>query len=48
MRWIGGAFAPILSGYIAETFSNIHLPFLIASILSMVSCLLLFIARRAK
>ena len=48
LRWIGAATAPILSGYIAGVFDNMHLPFLIAALLSFGSFLLLFKLRFSK
>ena len=48
LRWTGAAIAPIMSGFIAGTFNNMHLPFLIAAILSIISFLLLFRIRKTK
>lgn len=48
LRWMGAASAPILSGYISGVFNNMHLPFLIAAILSFVSFVLLFKLRKTK
>jgi predicted MFS family arabinose efflux permease len=48
LRWMGAAGAPIISGYIAGAFNNMHLPFLIAAILSLGSFLLLLKLRFAK
>ncbi|RXJ68599.1 MFS transporter [Halarcobacter ebronensis] len=48
LRWMGAGTAPILSGFIAGKFNNMHLPFLVAAILSIISFLLLFSLRKAK
>tara|TARA_R110002033_G_scaffold29007_3_gene65222 strand:+ start:37487 stop:38626 length:1140 start_codon:yes stop_codon:yes gene_type:complete len=48
LRWMGAACAPIISGYIAGVTNNMQLPFLIAALLSLISCLLLFKLRVAK
>lgn len=47
LRWLGAATAPILSGFIAQSFDNMHLPFLVAAILSIVSFFILFKLRKA-
>lgn len=47
LRWLGAATAPILSGFIAQESNNMHLPFLVAAILSLVSFTLLFKLRKA-
>lgn len=46
LRWIGAAFAPVLSGFIAGVFDNMHLPFLVASLLSIAAFVFLFFLRR--
>lgn len=48
LRWMGAASAPILSGYIAGTFNNMNLPFLLASVLCFISVLLLYRLKRVK
>ncbi|XPV68420.1 MAG: MFS transporter [Halarcobacter sp.] len=47
LRWTGAATAPVLSGFIAQSFNNMHLPFLVAAILSIISFVLLFNLRKA-
>ncbi len=47
LRWLGAATAPILSGFIAQSFDNMHLPFLIAAILSIISFSILLKLRKA-
>lgn len=46
LRWIGGASAPVLSGFIAGIFNNMHLPFLVAGILSFISFILLIYLKK--
>lgn len=40
LRWLGAATAPILSGYLSQRF-NMHLPFLLAGVFSIISAILL-------
>lgn len=47
LRWMGAASAPILSGFIAQSFHNMHLPFLVAAILCIISFSILFNLRKA-
>lgn len=48
LRWMGAATAPVLSGFIAGVFNDMHLPFLFAAIFSLISFGLLFNLSRAK
>jgi MFS transporter, ACDE family, multidrug resistance protein len=48
LRWLGAATAPILSGYISTTFGNMHLPFLLAAVLSLFSVIMLYNVKRVK